>query len=100
VVIREAEGPLIFSERFGESGSSTCGGVLAGEDKAFVWEKALPPSSSSSSSPSDRPSVRGVKFHCPDTEWREVVQRTHRRQRRHIFGRGPIPAVQAMAFFR
>ena len=39
-VIIEADGPLIFRERSGESGSSACGGVLAGEDKAFIWEKA------------------------------------------------------------
>jgi len=32
----EVEGPLIFSAKSGESGSSTCGGVLAGEDKAFI----------------------------------------------------------------
>jgi len=40
VVIIETEGPLIFAERSGESGSSACGGVLAGEDKALTWEKA------------------------------------------------------------
>jgi hypothetical protein len=40
VVSTEAEGPLIFSARSGESGSSCCGGVLAGEERAFVWEKA------------------------------------------------------------
>ena len=39
VVIIEAEGPLIFSERSGEPGSSGCGGVLAGEDEAFIREK-------------------------------------------------------------
>ena len=60
-MVREAEGPLIFSERFGESGSSTCGGVLAGEDNAFICEKAR----SSSSSSSDRPSAKGVKFTAP-----------------------------------
>jgi len=32
----EAEGPLIFSAKSGDSGSPTCGGVLAGEDKAFI----------------------------------------------------------------
>ena len=39
------EGPSIFSARSGESGSPTRGGVLAGEDKAFIWEKAWPLSS-------------------------------------------------------
>lgn len=33
------EGPLIFSARSGELGSSCCGGVLEGEERAFVWEK-------------------------------------------------------------
>jgi hypothetical protein len=37
--ITGAEGPLIFSERSGEPGSSGCGGVLAGEDEAFIREK-------------------------------------------------------------
>lgn len=55
VAIIEAEGPLIFSEISGEFGSPTCGGVLAGDDRAFIWEKAR---SSSSSSPSDPSSTK------------------------------------------
>ena len=56
-VIIEAEGPLIFSERSGEPGNSGCGGVLAGEDKAFMSEKLWWSSASSSlsSSPSSSP---------------------------------------------
>lgn len=36
VVTAEAEGPLTFSARSGESGSSAWGGVLAGDDRAFI----------------------------------------------------------------
>jgi hypothetical protein len=84
----EAEGPLIFWEKSGESGSSTCGGVLAGEDRAFISEKAR---SSSSSSTSDRLSVKGDKLSVePD----EVLRRTHLG-----CGRDPVPAARATVFF-
>ena len=58
-VVAEAERPLIFSARSGESGSPTWGGVLAGDDRAFICENARS-SSSSPSSPSDRLSVKWV----------------------------------------
>ena len=92
----EVEGPLIFSERSGDFGSSAWGGVLAGEDKAFIWEKAR---SSSSSSPSDCSSVTNINDLC-SVATREIPRTTHLQRREHAGVLGPVLVGQAKAFFR
>ena len=94
--VADAEGPLIFSARPGESGSSTCGGVLAGDDWAFIWEK---PRSSSSSTP-DWQSLKRYKSPLFSNESHKVPRGTHHRRRKQVEDPGPIPVFQAMAFFR
>ena len=74
VVIAEAEGPLIFSARPGDSGSSTCGGVLAGDERAFIWEKSL----SSSSSQSNCLSAKKKHIPC-STQQRITEERARKR---------------------
>lgn len=61
VAIAEAEGPLIFSARSGESGSPICGGVLAGDDMASI---SAQPRSMSSSSLSDWLSAKDMSCPC------------------------------------
>lgn len=77
----EVEGPLIFSERSGDLGSSAWGGVLAGEDKAFIWEKTR---SSSSSSTSGCSSVENIVDSC------SVVTGD---PRKHTFDGGDVLAI-------
>lgn len=97
----EVEGPLIFSARSGESGSSTCGGVHAGDESAFISENARSSSSSSSpsppSSPPDWSSIKGVNHHSA-MNYMKCREKTHHRRREFAGGLGLIPAARAMEF--